>query len=166
MWASDERRSDGQLAFTFARLISLACALWPHAKEGYVRELICDEKLMLQYVPGFGAWTYHLRIPGTADIPGSWGSLKVSGTVDGYEIRGLNLAPRKGEDKILSINKRIREAIGRDGGDIVTVTLFLHAPSIPIDASRHPPAIPTRVHLCETGLAAAGQGVAVARQTA
>lgn len=93
---------------------------------GEVEELIVDEELVLQHRPGFGAWTYHLCIPGTEAIRGSWGSLKVSGTIDGYAVHGLNLAPRKGEDKIVSINKDIRNSIGKGAGDVVTVTLYLH----------------------------------------
>lgn len=88
--------------------------------------LIENQTLKLEYKKGFGAWTYHLRIPGTAAIEGRWGFLKVSGTIDGYEIKSMNLAPRKNEDKILSINKQIRDAIGKSGGDPVLVTLFLH----------------------------------------
>ena len=89
-------------------------------------KLIDNQNLILDYRKGFGAWTYHLRIPGTANIEGKWGFLKVSGTIDGYEIKSINLAPRKNEDKIISINKKIRDAIGKSGGDSVNVTLFLH----------------------------------------
>ena len=31
-------------------------------------KIIDNEELELQYKKGFGAWTYHLRIPGTASI--------------------------------------------------------------------------------------------------
>ena len=89
-------------------------------------KLIDNQKLVLQHVPGFGAWTYHLRIPETMDLDSRWGSLKVSGAVDGHEIKNINLAPRKGEDKLISINKSIRDAIKKTGGDEVIVTLYLH----------------------------------------
>lgn len=82
--------------------------------------------LTLQHQPGFGAWTFHLRIPGTADLDGRWGFMKVSGTIDDYPVENINLAPRKGEDKIISINREIRDAIGKSGGDTVVVTLHLH----------------------------------------
>lgn len=52
--------------------------------------------------------------------------LKVSGIIDGYPITNINLAPRKGENQIISINKKIRDAIGKTGGDSVIVTLNLH----------------------------------------
>lgn len=89
-------------------------------------KIIDNEELELQYKKGFGAWTYHLRIPGTASIRGRWGFLKVTGTIDDYEIKNLNLAPRKNEDYIISINKKIRDSIGKSNGDMVKVTLFLH----------------------------------------
>jgi hypothetical protein len=91
-----------------------------------MRKIADNIKLRLEYLKGFGAWTYHIRIPGTANIEGRWGYMKVSGTIDGYEIKNLNLAPRKNEDKIISINKKIRDAIGKTGGDMVTVTLYLN----------------------------------------
>ena len=91
-----------------------------------MRKIADNIKLRLEYLNGFGAWTYHIRIPGTANIEGRWGYMKVSGTIDGYEIKNLNLAPRKNEDKIISINKNIRDTIGKTGGDMVTVTLYLN----------------------------------------
>ena len=89
-------------------------------------KLIDEQELKLEYRKGFGSWTYHLRIPGTAEIEGRWGYMKVSGTIDDYEVKNLNLAPRKNEDKIISINRKIREAIGKGAGDTVRVTLYLH----------------------------------------
>ena len=89
-------------------------------------KLIDEQELKLEYRKGFGAWTYHLRIPGTAEIEGRWGYMKVSGTIDDYEVKDLNLAPRKNEDKIISINRKIREAIGKGAGDTARVTLHLH----------------------------------------
>ena len=86
-----------------------------------------NQDLILEYKKGFGAWTYHIRIPGTANIEGRWGFMKVSGSIDGYEVKNINLAPRKGEDKIISINKKIRDAIGKSGGETVNVTLYLHS---------------------------------------
>ena len=89
-----------------------------------MKQLLKNKKLTLQYAPGKGAWTYHLVIPGTKDIPGKWGFMKVSGTIDGYEIKDLNLAPLTGKDKRISVNGDIRKAIGKGGGDEVVVTLY------------------------------------------
>jgi Domain of unknown function (DUF1905) len=90
-----------------------------------MRYLIKDKQLELKYVPGKGAWTYHLEIPGTKDIRGKWGEIKVSGSIDGFKVENRNLAPIKGGDKIISINDVIRKAIGKTGGDLVKVTLYL-----------------------------------------
>lgn len=87
--------------------------------------IIKNEKLKLIYEPGKGAWTYHLRIPNSEHIEGKWGDIKVSGTIDDYEIKSRNLAPTKAGDKILSINNEIRTAIKKKAGDIVSVSLYL-----------------------------------------
>jgi hypothetical protein len=87
--------------------------------------IIKDEKLELKYQSGKGAWTYHIRIPNSKNIEGKWGEIKVSGFIDNFKIEARNLAPIKGEEKMLSINGEIRKAINKKGGDIVTVTLYL-----------------------------------------
>ncbi len=87
--------------------------------------IIKDEKLELKYQHGKGAWTYHLRIPNSKNIEGKWGDIIVSGFIDNFKIERRQLAPIKGEDKMLSINAEIRKAINKKGGDIVTVTLYL-----------------------------------------
>ena len=87
--------------------------------------LVKDEKLELKYQPGNGAWTYHLQIPNTKHIVGKWGEMKVSGTIDHYKIQSINLAKLGDQDKLISINKKIRKAINKSGGDTVTVTLYL-----------------------------------------
>lgn len=87
--------------------------------------IVENEKLTLQYIPGNGAWTYQLIIPNTKDIKGKWGDLKVSGTIDGYAIKNKNLGPVKNSDKKMSINSEIRNAINKDGGDTVVVSLYL-----------------------------------------
>jgi hypothetical protein len=91
-----------------------------------MEKILDKEMLILQYQWGFGAWTYHLRIPNTAHLSGKWGLLKVSGTIDDVEIKNINLAPRKDGDRIISINKSIRDALGKGAGDSVLVTLYLH----------------------------------------
>lgn len=87
--------------------------------------LVKDEKLELKYEPGKGAWTYHIQIPNTKHIVGKWGSLKVSGTIDNYKIDSINLFTITGQDKLISINDKIRKTINKSGGDTVTVTLYL-----------------------------------------
>ncbi len=90
--------------------------------------LIKNEALELKYEPGKGAWTYHIQIPNTKHIVGKWGHMKVSGFIDEYELQNKNLFTIKGQDKYISINEKIRKAIGKTGGDIVIVTLYLSIP--------------------------------------
>lgn len=90
--------------------------------------LIKEEKLIIQYNPGKGAWTYHLKIPGTKNIKSKWGYLKVSGFIDDYAIEAKNLMSIKGSDKLLSINSAIRKHINKSGGDTVVVTLSVDTP--------------------------------------
>ncbi len=87
--------------------------------------IIKEQKLELKHQPGKGAWTYHLVIPNSKNIEGKWGDIKVSGFIDNFKIEARNLAPIKGEDKMLSVNAEIRKAINKKGGEIVTVTLYL-----------------------------------------
>ena len=87
--------------------------------------LVKDEKLELKYQPGKGAWTYHIQIPNTKHIVGKWVSMKVSGTIDNYKIESINLAKLGDQDKLISINAKIRKVINKSGGDTVTVTLYL-----------------------------------------
>ena len=67
----------------------------------------------------------NLQIPNTKHLVGKWGSLKVSGTIDNYKIDSINLFTITGQDKLISVNSKIRKAINKDGGDTVTVTLYL-----------------------------------------
>ncbi|MDD2987089.1 DUF1905 domain-containing protein [Flavobacterium sp.] len=97
--------------------------------------IVENEKLTLQYIPGNGAWTYQLIIPNTKNIKGKWGDLKVSGTIDGYQIKNKNLGPLKNSDKKMSINSEIRNAINKDGGDTVIVTLYLENQTEPKNSS-------------------------------
>ncbi|TGE22647.1 DUF1905 domain-containing protein [Hymenobacter metallicola] len=86
--------------------------------------IVRDQELVLQHWPGKGAWTYHLIIPNSRDIPGTWGHIKVSGTIDDYTVESRNLAPRKNQDKMLSVNAAIRQHLGKQAGDTVHVTLY------------------------------------------
>ena len=87
--------------------------------------LVKDKNIELKYEPGKGAWTYHIQIPNTKHIVGKWGSMKVAGTIDNYKIESINLAKIGDQDKLISINDKIRKAINKSGGDTVRVTLYL-----------------------------------------
>ncbi len=88
-----------------------------------MKELLKNKKLTLNYVPNHGAWTYNIIIPNSKHIKGKWGYIKVSGTIDDYEFKNMNLAPRKGLDMYMSVNANIRKAINKKGGDSVVVNM-------------------------------------------
>lgn len=88
-----------------------------------MKELLKNKELTLNYIPNHGAWTYNIVIPDSKDIKGKWGYIKVSGTIDGYEFKNMNLAPRKGLDMYMSVNADIRKAINKKGGDTVVVNM-------------------------------------------
>ena len=87
--------------------------------------IVKNQKLELIYTPGKGAWTYKINVPNTSEIEGSWGTIKVSGTISGYEIKSHNLMPNKGENMYMSINSDIRKHAKADDGDLLEVTLYL-----------------------------------------
>lgn len=93
----------------------------------HMNYIVQDQELVIQHWPGKGAWTYHLVIPNSCDIPGTWGHIKVSGTIDGYAFESRNLAPRTNQDKILSVNAAIRQHLGKQAGDTVRVTMYREA---------------------------------------
>lgn len=90
-----------------------------------MKNLVKNKKVKLMYVPDNGAWTFHVVVPNTKDLEGGWGYIKVSGTIDDFEIRSKNLMPQKGKDMLMSVNSEIRKAINKKGGDYVTLTLNL-----------------------------------------
>ena len=90
-----------------------------------MKYLVKNRRVKLNYVPRNGAWTYHVVVPGTKKLDGSWGYTKVTGTIDGHQITAKNLWPRKNADMLMAVNAEIRKAIGKTGGDTVVLTLHL-----------------------------------------
>jgi hypothetical protein len=90
-----------------------------------LKTIVKNKKVKLRYVPGNGAWTFHVVVPNTKDLEGAWGYIKVTGTIDDYEIKSRNLMPQKGKDMLMSVNAEIRKSIQKKGEDYVTLTLYL-----------------------------------------
>jgi hypothetical protein len=100
-------------------------------KKTLEEKIVDNKELELKYVSGKGAWTYHIEVPDTKQISGPWGSIKVRGTIDGYDFGVMNLMPLRDKNAIMSINAKIRKSIGKGGGDKVVVTMWL------LDAEEH-----------------------------
>ena len=75
----------------------------------------------LQKSPNKGGWTY-VAWPDSVKFFGTRGLVKVKATIDGHPFRGSFMAMGNGKH-MLQVKAEIRQIIGKEAGDTVTVRL-------------------------------------------
>lgn len=87
-------------------------------------EKIIEGEFFLERFHGKGGWTY-IKIPIEILPSGkAFGMLKVSGTIDDYAFEGKHLMPMGNGFLFMPVSKPIRQAIGKEEGDIVLFNLY------------------------------------------
>ena len=95
---------------------------------------LVNNNYILEKYPGKGGWTYALIPEIPQDKKSHFGWVKVSGTIDGYELKKINLMPSGKGQLFLSVKAEIRKAIRKQAGD--SVHIILYPDLVPLDISK------------------------------
>jgi hypothetical protein len=100
---------------------------------------LVNKKYILERFAGKGGWTY-ARIPEILqNKKNHFGWVKVTGTIDGYEIKKYHLMPMGNGKLFLPVKAEIRKKIKKSEGDYVHIILY---------ADNEPLEVPEEMLLC------------------
>jgi hypothetical protein len=85
---------------------------------------LVNKRFKLERFPGKGGWTY-ARIPEIIqDKSKPFGWVKVTGSIDGHEIKKCHLMPMGNGKLFLPVKASIRKKIKKEEGELVHVILY------------------------------------------
>lgn len=88
---------------------------------------LVDQLLTIEKYPGKGGWSYVMIDGIPPDKKSKFGSVRVKGTIDNYEISQYNLMPAGNGRLFLPIKTEIRKKIRKEAGDTIHVILYSDA---------------------------------------
>lgn len=95
---------------------------------------LVDGSYRLEKFQGKGGWTY-ATIPEIQPNKKSYFNwVKVSGSIDGYELRNFSLLPMGNGRLFMAVKAEIRKKIGKEAGDWVHIVLYPEHP--PVDPEK------------------------------
>lgn len=88
---------------------------------------LVNQLLTIEKYPGKGGWSYVMIDGIPPDKKTKFGSVRVKGTIDDYEINQYNLMPAGNGRLFLPIKTEIRKKIKKEAGDTIHVILYSDA---------------------------------------
>jgi hypothetical protein len=89
-----------------------------------IEKPLVNKKYLLHKYPGKGGWIYALIADVAKNKRGKYGSIRVKGFIDDFEIKQYTLMPWKDKGMFLPVKAEIRKKIGKTEGEYVHIKLY------------------------------------------